>query len=79
MGNDHSTVIAKHPDPMWSRHLDTKRFLDANNAVEGVQTMAHAGNLRNIGYGLFWGSAFSTPLPADALAPFMTLRTWSAA
>ncbi|WP_156711808.1 EAL domain-containing protein [Nitratireductor arenosus] len=71
-------------DDEQRRHLvgsiiDIGSSLGIEVLAEGVETMAHARMLRQIGCHALQGYAFARPMPADELADFVQARRWRAA
>jgi diguanylate cyclase (GGDEF)-like protein len=54
--------------------VDIGRSLDIEIAAEGVETMAHAQLLRELGCDILQGYAFARPMPAEELESFLRAR-----
>jgi EAL domain-containing protein (putative c-di-GMP-specific phosphodiesterase class I) len=58
--------------------VDIGRSLGIEVVGEGVETMEHAGILRDLGCNMLQGYAFAAPMSAEALTRFVTERRWMA-
>jgi EAL domain-containing protein (putative c-di-GMP-specific phosphodiesterase class I) len=56
--------------------IDIARSLGVETVAEGVETLAHAGLLRDLGCDLLQGYAFSRPLSFDDFTEAATGTAW---
>ncbi|MGE6743146.1 sensor domain-containing protein [Allorhizobium pseudoryzae] len=59
--------------------IDIGKSLDIRVVAEGVETMAHARILKDIGCDVLQGYALAKPMPFAQVAPFIRSQVWRAA
>jgi EAL domain-containing protein (putative c-di-GMP-specific phosphodiesterase class I) len=68
-------IVHSHAQRRLVRSIvEIGRSLDIEIAAEGVETMAHARLLRELGCDILQGYAFARPMPAEELESFLRAR-----